>query len=189
MPTKSDNAEVTIGTETNVIINELFESLFKKYLEGLETKMKGSESVFDSTDLLYYRLHKISLNRGGSNIDSPDWIKNKKVTINPQNKDNEYFEYAITVALNHKKDPQRISKIKFFIDNYNWRDIEFPSDSKDWKKFEQNNMTIALNILFVPYNTKQLRPAYISKYNHKRENQAILLMITDNKNKIGITLQ
>ena len=189
MHTKSDNIEIMNGTETNVIINELFESFLKRYQEGLETKMKGSEFIFESVDLLYYSLHKISLNRGGSYIDSPDWIKNKKATINPQNKDNEYFKYAITVALNHKKDPQRISKIKFFIDNYNWRDIEFPSDSKDWKKFEQNNMTIALNILFVPYNTKQLRPAYISKYNHKRENQAILLMITDNKNKIGLTLQ
>ena len=40
---------------------------------------------------------------------------------------------------------------------------------------------IALNILFVPYNTKQIRPAYISKYNHKGDNQVILLMITDNK--------
>ena len=38
------------------------------------------------------------------------------------------------------------------------------------KKFEQNNKTIALNIFFVPYNTKQIRPAYISKYNYKRDN-------------------
>ena len=69
-----------------------------------------------------------------------------------------------------RKDPQRISKIKPFIDNYNWKDIEFPSYSKDWKKFEQNNKTIALNIFFVPYNTKQIRPAHISKYNYKRDN-------------------
>ena len=91
-------------------------------------------------------------------------------------------KYATTAALNHKKtkkDPQRISKIKPFTGQYNWKEIEFPSHSKDWKKFEQNNKTIALNILFVPYNTKQIRPAYISKYNHKRDNQVILLMITD----------
>ena len=68
------------------------------------------------------------------------------------------------VALNHeqiKKDPQRISKPKPFTDNYNWNDIEFPSHWKDWKKFEQNNKTIARNILFTPYNTKQIKPAYI----------------------------
>ena len=39
--------------------------------------MNGSEFVFESVDLLYYELHKISLNRGGSYIDSPYWIKNK----------------------------------------------------------------------------------------------------------------
>ena len=50
---------------------------------------------------------------------------------------------------------------------------------KDWKKFEQNNKTIALNILFVPCNTKQIKSAYISKCNHERDNQVILLMITD----------
>ena len=50
---------------------------------------------------------------------------------------------------------------------------------KEGKKFEQNNNTIALNILFVPYNTKQIRQAYISKHNDKRDNQVILLWITD----------
>ena len=85
-------------------------------------------------------------------------MKNKKATINPKNKDNECFKYAITVALNHeriKKDPQRISKIKPFIDQYNWKEIEFPSHSKDWKKFEQNNKTIALNIFYAPCNTEK----------------------------------
>ena len=65
--------------------------------------MKGSDFVFENVDLLYSKLHKMSLNRGGSYIDSPDWIKNKKATINPQNKDNECFKYAVTAALNHKK--------------------------------------------------------------------------------------
>ena len=90
-----------IGTETDVIINELFESFLTKYQEGLEAKMKGSDFVFDSVDLLFYDLHKISLNRGVSYIDSPDWIKNKKATINPKDKDNECFKYAITTALNY----------------------------------------------------------------------------------------
>ena len=78
--------------------------------------------------------------------------------------------YVITAALNHekiRKNSQRTSTLKPFNDNYNWKDLEFPSHSKDWKKFEQNNKIIALNILFVPYNSKQIRPAYISKYNHK----------------------
>ena len=75
--------------------------------------------------------------------------------------------------------PEKTSKLRPFIDNYNWKDIGFPSNSKNYKKFEQNNKTIALNIVYVPYNTTQIRQAYISKYNSKRDNQVILLMITD----------
>ena len=182
MHSKSNNVEIMMGIETYDIIEELFDSFLKKYQEGLETKMEESNFLFESVDLLYYSLHKISLNRGGSYIDSHDWTKNKKATINPQNKDNECFKYAITFTWNYAKisnHPEKISKIKPFIDNYNWKDIEFPSRWKDWKKFEQNNKTIALNILFVPYNTKEIKPAYISKYIHKRDDQVILLMITD----------
>ena len=58
--------------------------------------------------------------------------------------------------------------------------MEFPSHSKDWRKFEQNNKAIALNILFVTYNTKRIRAAYVSKHNDERDNQVNLLMITNN---------
>ena len=109
-------------------------------------------------------------------------MKNKKATISPQNNDGNCFQYTSTVTLNHQNianNPKGISKIKPFIDQYNWKEIDFPSHSKDWKKFEQNNKTIALNILFVPHNTKQIRHAYKSKDNFMCENQVILLMITD----------
>ena len=78
-----------------------------------------------------------------------------------------------------KKHPQKISKLKPYINQYKWKGIKFPSDKEDWKKIEQNNKGIASNILFVPYNKKEICHAYISKYNHKRKNQVILLMITD----------
>ena len=59
--------------------------------------------------------------------------------------------------------------------------IDLLPHSKDWKKFERNNKTIALNILFVPHNNKKIRLAYKSKHNFERENQVNLLMITDSK--------
>ena len=160
MHTKSDNIEIMNGIETNDIIAELFKSFFRRYQENLETKMKGSSYVFESIDLSHYILHKISWNRGGSYIDSPLWIKNKKATINPKNKNNECFKYAITAALNYSEinnHPEKISNLKHFLDNYNWKDIEFPSGLKGFKKFEQNNKRIALNILYVPYNTNQIK--------------------------------
>ena len=84
MHTKADNVEITIGSETDEIIKKLFESIFYKYQEGLEKSMKGSEFNFDSVDLLYYKLDKVSLSRSGSCIDSPEWLKNEKATINPK---------------------------------------------------------------------------------------------------------
>ena len=78
MHTKSDNIVIMSGIETEDFINELFHSFAKRYQERLETKMKGSSFTFDRIDLLEYYLHKISLNRGSSYINSPEWIKKKE---------------------------------------------------------------------------------------------------------------
>ena len=92
--------------------------------------MIGKEFVFDSVDLLYYKLHKIILNCGGSYIDSPKWLKTKEAKVNPKNNEKKCFQYAVTVALSHEnieKNLQRVSKIKYFINQYNWKKINFPS--------------------------------------------------------------
>ena len=86
MHTKSNNIEITIDSDTDEVIENLFRSLLQRYQENLEEKVRGSEFVFDGINLLHYDLNKISLNRGGSYIKSPDWVENKKATINPQNK-------------------------------------------------------------------------------------------------------
>ena len=156
MRTKCNNIEISMGE----IIEELFESLLQKYQRELEKSMKGSDFVLESADLLLYELHKISLNRGGSYIGSPEWLKNKKTTKNSKNNDDKCFQYTLTVALNYeqiKRNPQRILKIKYFIDQYNWKEINFLSHKKDCRKLELNNKSIALNILYVPYNTKKVK--------------------------------
>ena len=87
----------------------------------------------------------------------------------------------MTLALNIdniEKNPQRISKIKPFLNQYNWKDIDSPPTNKDWRKLELNN-DIALNILYIPHNTKKIQLAYRSKNNLTCDKQVILLMITD----------
>ena len=115
MHTKSDNITIMSGIETGDVINKLFNTFRKRYQEGLETKMRGCSFTFERIDLLEYHLHKISLNRGSSYINSPEWIKNKKVTINPKNtEDSNCFQYAITAALNFQNinhRPEGISKL------------------------------------------------------------------------------
>ena len=76
MHTKSNNITIMSGVETEDIINELFSTFRKRYQERLETKMRGSSFTFERIDLLEYHLHKISLNRGSSYIESPEWLKN-----------------------------------------------------------------------------------------------------------------
>ena len=167
MSTKSN--EIMMGNETSDILEELRESLLQRYQNGLEEKMKGSDFVRDNVDLLYHHLHKTRLKRGGSYIKSPEWFRNKRATINLKNNDDNCFQYAITVALDYDKienHPERISNIEPFINQYKRKEIDFPSHEKDWKKFEKNNKTTALNILFVPYNTKQIMLPDKSKYNH-----------------------
>ena len=56
------------------------------------------------------------------------------------------------------------------MDKYNWKGINFPSHKDDWKKFESNNQSIALNILFVPYDAEKIRLANKSKHNFKHKN-------------------
>ena len=134
MHTKSDNVEIKIGDDTSDVVKELFRSFLQRYQESLQEKMRGSEFEFDGVNLLYYDFNKLSLNGGGSYIESTKWIKDKKSTINLKNNAYKCFQYAVTVALNRdkiNKDPQRVSKIKPFIDQYNWNDIDFPSTGKD----------------------------------------------------------
>ena len=82
MHSKSDNIEIMSNDEADEVIKELFDSLKNRYQSNLEP-MKGSELVFDCNNLLYYKCYKINPNCGGSCIDTPDWIKNKKAAINP----------------------------------------------------------------------------------------------------------
>ena len=85
MDSKSKNVEILMGDETDDIIKEVFKFFKQTYQERLEKKVKGSEFAFKNVELYYYSLHKTRLRRGKSYIESPEWLKNKKVTINSQN--------------------------------------------------------------------------------------------------------
>ena len=107
MHSKSNNVEILINDKPGEVIEELFQLLLSKHHIGLETSMKGSKFVFHCVHLLYYIGHKTNPNHGGSYMDSPEWIKNKKATINK--KDIRCFQYIVTVALNHEEE-KKITK-------------------------------------------------------------------------------
>ena len=137
----SDNEEIRLGNETDDIIKGLINSFLNKYQNEKIILRNGSNFVFESIGLLSYQIHKTILRRGNSYIKSPEWIANKKATINPKNEENRCFEYSIVVALHHKEiknHPERISHIHHYVFwDYNWEGIEFPAEIKDWKRFEK----------------------------------------------------
>ena len=95
--------------------------------------------------MLHYR-------RGGSYIDSPDWVISKKATINAKDKDDQCFQYVVMVSKNYgeiKWNQEWVSNIKPFIYKCNWKTTNYPSKIDDWKTIEKNNLTFALNILYI----------------------------------------
>ena len=120
---------------------------------------------------------KIGIKRAETYEKSPDSVANKKGTTNPKNeKDDKCFQYSITSGLNCNK----IKKKQFKkIEKFKRVDAGFSSQQRDWESFEQNNTLIALNVLFVSYNSEEIKLAYKLRYNSKRKNHVILLMIND----------
>ena len=79
------------------------------------------------------------------------------------------------------KEMKRITKIKPSINKYNWQGVTSSSEKNDWNKFEKNNVTIALNVLYA--KKEIIYPAYVSKRNSNREKQIIILMITNGEGR------
>ena len=110
-------------------------------------------------------------------MESPEQLFNKKATINLQNEgDNRCLHYSINLALNYNKikknDLENILKLK-------WGNIDFSSHQKHWEKFEQNNTSVTLNVLFVSHKNEEIKITYKQKYNNMRKNQVVFLMVND----------
>ena len=136
------------------VIEELSELRLNRHHMGLETSVKGSYFVFDCINLLHFNRHKINLKRVGSYIDSPDWIKNKKATINPIY-DDKSFQCAAIVALNHEEigiNLQRVPTITFFVNKYYWKGTNYRSGKDDSKK---NSRKIIYKLLLMCYMFKK----------------------------------
>ena len=84
----SDNVSIMQGEDTNAIIRKILKSFLHNYQQELKM-IKGSNFIFESVNLLDYKLHTVCLRRGGSYIKSLEWSENKKAVINPKNNDDD----------------------------------------------------------------------------------------------------
>ena len=72
MHSKTDSIKLTSYNDANEVVDEVFHSLRSRYQENLETLIRGTESIFNSVQLLYQKRHKVIFRRGRSYIHSSD---------------------------------------------------------------------------------------------------------------------
>ena len=152
-PFNSKMTEIHQGSDLNEIINEMLAHM-KMQIEN--PALTNSRFVFDEVLFLDVDFHWLDLTRGSSYLPLPDCIASKKAVINPKNEsDEECLKWAVNAALHHQEignDPQRISKIIRYTNNYNWSGLKFPVAINKINEFEKNN-NISVNVLGVKGET------------------------------------
>ena len=134
------------GSETDQIVDGMIANM-KFQIES--PVLPNSRLVFDEFLYLNVNFHQLNLMRGSSYLPLPDWLARKKAIVNPHNDDEECFKWSVITAERvGMKDPQRVSNLRKFTDNYDWSGLEFPVSIKDIGKFENRN-NISVNVLAV----------------------------------------
>ena len=132
------------GSDIEQIVDEMFTHI-KTQIEN--PALPNSRFVFDEVLFLDINFHQTNLTRGSSYLPLPDFIARKKAVINPYNGDEECFKWVVITAESIEiRDPQRVSNLRKFVDNYDWSGLEFLVSIKDIGKFEVNN-GISVNVL------------------------------------------
>ena len=188
MPFNSLMAEFFEGSDIN--------GLRQRMLAHIKTQIENPcmpESGFTLDQIMHLNInfYKLALTRGSSYMKLPPWVASKKAVINPKNKDEKSFKWAVIAALHHednKKDPQRIPMLKHYEDQYNWNDLEFPLAIQKIGKFEKNNPEIAVNVLFSSKKEK-IYTAPRLKLNGECKKQVNLLMVVDGEKRHYTTIK
>ena len=160
------------GSEPDQIVDGMIANM-KFQIEN--PALLNSRFVFDEFLYLDVNFHQLNLTRGSSYLPLPDWLARKKAIVNPHNDDEECFKWSVIAAENvGMKDPQRVSNLRKFMDNYDWSGLEFPVSIKVIGKFGTRN-NISDNVLAV-----EGRDIYIHRKGRKMMGREInLLMVSE----------
>ena len=160
------------GSETHQIVDRMIDNM-KFHIEN--PVLLNSRFVFNEFLYLDVNFHQLNLMRGSSYLSLQDWLVRKKAIVNPHNDVEECIKWSVIAAENvGMKDPQRVSNLRKFMDNYDWSGLKFPVSIKDIGKFETRN-NISVNILAV-----EDRDIYIHRKGRRMMGQEInLLMVSE----------
>ena len=159
------------GSKTDQIVDGMIDNM-KFQIEN--PALLNSKFVFDEFLYLDVNFHQLNLTRGSSYLPLPDWLASKKAIVNPHNDDEECFKWSIiAVEKVGMKDPQRVSNLRKFTDNYDWSGLEFPVSIKDIGKFETNN-NVSVKVLAM-----EGRDIYIHRKGRRIGREINLLMLSE----------
>ena len=159
------------GSEPDQIVDGMIANM-KFQIEN--PAVLNSRFVFEEFLYLDVNFHQLNLTRGSSYLPLPDWLVRKKMIVNPHNDDEECFKWSVIAAENAgMKDPQCISNLRKFTDNYDWSGLEFPVLIKGIGKFETRN-NISVNVLAV-----EGRDIYIHRKGRRMGREINLLMVSE----------
>ena len=142
--------------------------------------LRDSKFVFNGVIQMDINFHRLNLTRGSSYLPLPEWLAKKGAIINPTNSDMECFKWAVIAARKWKdigKDPQRISKLRRYEDDFDWDGMKFPASFRVIKRFESRN-EITINILAF-----ERKNVYICRKGKEYARVANLMLITSRNNK------
>ena len=147
--------------------------------------LRDSKFIFDKLLYTDINIHRLLLTRGYSYIPLPDWLAKKKVIINPKNLDNKCFKWAVIAGLRWEEigtNPERISKLRKYEDEFDWNEIMYPVSTKNIGKFESRN-GIGVNLLAV-----EGRTIYICRKvgNYERKVNLMILEKDDKKHYVAV---
>ena len=153
---ESESEDEEISEENSI------DNTFKKQIDDISQEKTISNNL---KQLINDILNK---NNKNTYVETPICIRFKKGVLNPKSNDNKSFQYSITLSLYHKEVGNtfnRITKIKPYINNFNWNNINFPPIKQDYETFEINNENISLNIC--QFNNEKICQLYKSNYDKK----------------------
>ena len=139
--------------------------------------LKNSRFVFSQVLYLDISIDCLNLTQGNSHIPLPEWIAAKKAIINPKNEDEECFKWPVIAALHHGEigsNSKCVSKLRKYVDNYDWSELKFPVSLQDINIFEKNNSGIQVNVL--GEKGKDIFTLRRPKYNDQKESIKLLLI-------------
>ena len=141
--------------------------------------LRNSKFVFDKVLHMDIDFHRLNLTRGSSYVPLPDWLMKKKAIINPKNSDMECFKWAVIAAMKWEEvgnNPERVSKLRRYEEEFDWSGLEFPVSFRDINKFERNN-EIGVNILAV-----ENKKTYICRKGKDYDSSVNLMLKADVEN-------